>query len=411
MKILYLSYDGMLDPLGQSQVIPYIQGLVRKGHAITLISFEKKQLRHGEVAMREYLAASGIDWVPLNYRNKLPVLSTLGNVRRLVRKTRDICEYKGIQAVHCRSYIPLIAGLKMKQERKLFLVFDMRGFYADERAEGGLWKRSNPIYNAIYKYFKKVEKQGIAQADHIVSLTTAARVIMERDWMEARKVPVSVIPCCADPNVFTTSVEEPRIKAWKNKLDIPDDHFVLGYLGSIGTWYMLDEMLAFFKVLLEKRSNAVFLFISPDPPSLILSEGVKHGIPADRIRVQRLTRNEVAEAIHVFDLSIFFIRPVFSKKASSPTKMGELLNAGIPIITNAGVGDVDQVYEEAFNLKPVMTFTESAYHEALENLDHLLDQDPEHLRETALRHFSLEQGIEAFDRIYCSLQPANDLAS
>ena len=38
---LYLSYDGMTDPLGQSQVLPYIIGLQQKGIAFTLISFEK----------------------------------------------------------------------------------------------------------------------------------------------------------------------------------------------------------------------------------------------------------------------------------------------------------------------------------------------------------------------------------
>ena len=40
--VLYLSYDGMTDPLGQSQVLPYIIGLSQEGFQFTLISFEKK---------------------------------------------------------------------------------------------------------------------------------------------------------------------------------------------------------------------------------------------------------------------------------------------------------------------------------------------------------------------------------
>ena len=44
MNVLYLSYDGMTDPLGQAQVIPYLQELSSKhGHTYTLISFEKKE--------------------------------------------------------------------------------------------------------------------------------------------------------------------------------------------------------------------------------------------------------------------------------------------------------------------------------------------------------------------------------
>ena len=40
--------------------------------------------------------------------------------------------------------------------------------------------------------------------------------------------------------------------------------------------------------------------------------------------------------------------PVFSKKASSPTKMGEFLALELPIVTNGGVGDVSRImYETA----------------------------------------------------------------
>ena len=39
--ILYLSYDGMTDPLGQSQVLPYIIGLTKAGYSFHLVSFEK----------------------------------------------------------------------------------------------------------------------------------------------------------------------------------------------------------------------------------------------------------------------------------------------------------------------------------------------------------------------------------
>ena len=41
-KILYISYDGMTDQLGQSQVIPYMQGLAKLGQKITILSAEKK---------------------------------------------------------------------------------------------------------------------------------------------------------------------------------------------------------------------------------------------------------------------------------------------------------------------------------------------------------------------------------
>ena len=40
--ILYISYDGMLEPLGQSQVLAYLKRLAQK-YSICLISFEKPE--------------------------------------------------------------------------------------------------------------------------------------------------------------------------------------------------------------------------------------------------------------------------------------------------------------------------------------------------------------------------------
>ena len=41
-KVLYLSYDGITDPLGQSQILPYLKGLSQKGYFFYLVGFEKK---------------------------------------------------------------------------------------------------------------------------------------------------------------------------------------------------------------------------------------------------------------------------------------------------------------------------------------------------------------------------------
>ena len=41
-SILYISYDGMLEPLGQSQVLAYLKR-VAHGRRIHLISFEKSE--------------------------------------------------------------------------------------------------------------------------------------------------------------------------------------------------------------------------------------------------------------------------------------------------------------------------------------------------------------------------------
>ena len=47
----------------------------------------------------------------------------------------------------------------------------MRGFWADERVDGKIWKKEKFPFNKIYNYFKKKELQFFSEADHTVSLT------------------------------------------------------------------------------------------------------------------------------------------------------------------------------------------------------------------------------------------------
>ena len=70
-QILYLSYDGMTDPLGQSQVLPYIIGLTKNGYEFTLISCEKKEkYLENKTIIENICLANNIDWQPLFYTKK-----------------------------------------------------------------------------------------------------------------------------------------------------------------------------------------------------------------------------------------------------------------------------------------------------------------------------------------------------
>ena len=42
-KVLFIAYDGLTDPLGQSQIIPYLAGLSKANYQFTILSVEKKQ--------------------------------------------------------------------------------------------------------------------------------------------------------------------------------------------------------------------------------------------------------------------------------------------------------------------------------------------------------------------------------
>jgi len=406
MKVLYISYDGMTDPLGQSQVIPYLQGLSAKGHEITLISCEKQERfsAHGKM-IAALLSASSIAWHPVPYSSLPSVLSKQLNLFRMEKKARKLCEVLKPAAVHCRSYMAALIGLKLKRKYGIQFIFDMRGFWADERIDGNIWSLGNPLHKRIYAYFKKMETDFLRNADYTISLTeNAKKEILSWPALKGTKVPVEVIPCCADLALFSAaSVDPAKQKSLQARLGITENDLVISYLGSIGTWYMLDEMLDFFKCLLAKKANAKFLFITPDTADQIHESAKRKGIPQERIAVVSAQRAEVPAYLSLSAISLYFIKPLYSKKASSPTKTAEIMGLGIPLITNSGIGDSDLILGEAKAGALINEFTTAEYERIIEQIDVLLKLDKTTIAQASEKYFSLQRGVEKYAAVYAKL--------
>ena len=318
-QILYLSYDGMTDPLGQSQVLPYLCHLTKNGYQFTLVSCEKKdRYLQNKTIIEKICAENNIDWQPIFYTKKPPVLSTIWDIYKLNKKVKQLHKKKQFQLIHCRSYITALIGLAFKQKKGISFIFDMRGFWADERVDGNIWNLNNPVFKKVYAFFKQKERDFLEHADQVISLTENGKQEM-LSWNIPHLTPakISVIPCAADYELFSLADDEKRAKA-KQNLELSNTEFVLSYIGSIGTWYMLDEMLDFFKELIAVKTNAKFLFITKDCPTFILDKCEGKGISKTAILVRSSSREDVPEYVNTSNASIFFIKPVYSKKASSP---------------------------------------------------------------------------------------------
>jgi glycosyltransferase involved in cell wall biosynthesis len=402
-NILYLSYDGMTDPLGQSQVLPYLSGLSKEGFAIFLISFEKKAayLLH-KAAIQAICDDAGITWLPQSYSKRPPLLSTIYDVMRMYFVAQKLHKKHNFLLVHARSYISALIGIKLKQKYGLKFLFDMRGFWADERVEGGIWRLENPIYKVIYSYFKKKEVTFIRTADHIISLTENGKKEIEKWEIGATdKLPITVIPCCVNTDLFNPdNISEAAKQALRNRLSFSNETFVLGYVGSIGTWYMLSEMLDYFQRLKQQQKNATFLFVTGDDTAPIERLVEQKGIHLNDIQCVSCSHIEVPLHISIFNASLFFIRPSYSKKASSPTKQGEIMAMGIPLLCNAGIGDTDFLVKKYAAGAIIPEFTHQAY---LDNLSFYENFSATRSKQGAHDYFQLADGIQKYNQIYHSL--------
>jgi glycosyltransferase involved in cell wall biosynthesis len=294
----------------------------------------------------------------------------------------------------------------MKRNLGIPFLFDMRGFWADERVDGKIWNLRSRVFRTVYRYFKRKEKDFLSEADHIISLTyNGKQEIIENICPTVSPVKITVIPCCADLNLFNPEkVKETQLTVLRDKLGIRSEDKILGYVGSVGTWYMLNEMLALFKSIKQQDHSWRFLFVTGDDPQPIRDMAVSMGINKSDVLVDRCLHSEVPSFISLFDLSVFFILPTYSKKASSPTKQGELMAMGIPLICNDGVGDTALV---------VNTYKSGV---VLQNMDHFPSDLTEQLHgsfdktETirgAKEFYGLQSGTERYATVYRSLLREN----
>ena len=388
--VLYISYDGMLEPLGQSQVLAYLR-LFAPGWRIHLISFEKaadwEKVSERERAARD-IAAAGIAWHPLRYHKRPSALATAWDILCGSALGLWLVIRHRLRIVHARSYVPSAIALVLKRLTAVKYLFDMRGFWADERVDGGLWPRNGQMYRMA----KGFERRFLLAADHVVSLTQAAvREMQKFPYLEGRMPPITVIPTCADLARFRP-MPDPQ----------PKDRFVLGYVGSAGTWYLFDEVIACLSLLRSVRPDAYFLILNRGEHDYIRRRLAAADIPDSAFELTSVSYADVPRQMARMDAGVFFIKPVFSKQASAPTKLAEFLGCGIVCLGNAGVGDMADVLEPEQVGVTIKSFDEASMVDAIQQLLCLAADPMTRARcvEAAAKHFALDEGVRRYETAY-----------
>lgn len=398
-KALYLTQDGITDHIGQAQIAPYIMGLANLGHDIHVVSAEKAGRNELKAKYRELFSDAGVRWSFVRYGNRPPLISSFWTLWRMDALARKVAQAERPDLIHCRAYLPLEIAVRLKKKFGAKLLVDFRDFWADVGLEMKPFK-------FVYRALKRREPAYIGAADRIVTLTARAADVLMEWYPEAvggKRENYSVIPCCADFDLFDpTAVESTAVAERRAELSLGDGPVLL-YLGSIGHDYLLPEMLKLFKELLALRPSARFLFVSNNAREEVERQAKGVGVPVETIRHVSVDRPQVPEYVALADMSVVFIRPTLSKAGCSPTKLAELFALNVPVIANSGVGDMDAIVDYARNGSVIVSdFEPKTLRNALQQVLDLPDAKRHTIRKASTK-FSLEEGVRRYDAIYRSL--------
>lgn len=422
---LYISHNGLTEPLGRSQVAPYLQGLWRRGHHVDVLSFEPAgHPPLGRLGFpwphTAHIREPGSGWVSKIQDFNGGVKAAVESLERGYRKRSPV------DLIHCRSYLPCAMGLfarhnffargkgRRRWSRELLklartgrplpgrpgpkVIFDLRGFLPQEYVDAKHWS----VLSSKYLWSKAFEAQLLATVDAVVVLTRRARSFLEK-WYEQSGVdppPMKVIPCCVDTHRFRR--DEVTGKRIRERLGFTGP--VMVYSGSLGSWYMAEEMAMAYEVLRRRSPSLCFMVLTQSPIEWIRRPLMRRGVLDEQVEITRCPHEEVPVYLSAADMGISFIRPALSKAASSPTKIAEYLSCGLPVVTNGGVGDLDDLAADSPHVHRIPRVTEQALVEWGSTIEFQVIRSQEvrtACRELAQERFHLQDvGVARYHELY-----------
>ena len=397
---LFITYDGLLDHLGASQILPCLRAIASKEERLHILSFEKKErFAQSAQAIGSQLAGTTISWTPLLFTSSWGILGKLWDLMRMYAAAMAIAAKLRPSVVHARSHAPAQVGLLIKQLFGARLPFDFRSLWADERIDKGGWRLSNPWHRLQFQHYTRVEHRLLAQADHVVVLTEA--VVSEVLHLGiAHRDRLTVIPCCADFSHFKLATPVTRQLA-RSDFEIPHDSLVLGYLGSVGRMYMPERFLQLVELAAAQIPKLQVLVLTPDPEAFL--ELVRLKLPSrfwPQIQTRSANREQVARWLPAMDILVSFITATYARIGSSPTKLAEAWACGIPALCNSGVGDLALLVPELDAGMVINIDSDQELQNVAKALPSLVTKGGKILRDAAQAKLSLELAADRYLGIY-----------
>jgi glycosyltransferase involved in cell wall biosynthesis len=396
LRSLYVCYLSLEDPLVHTQVIAYLRGLAADGHCVHLLTFETRRLsRRRRVELRTSLSTQGISWHGLRYHKRPSLPATGYDTLAGAIYASVLCIRHRLDALHARSHVPAAMALiaqRLMWPRRRALIFDIRGLMAEEYEDAGRWRRDG----IPFRLTKLVEGKAIRRAEGIVVLTERVR---RQLFGEQPPRHVHVIPCCADLEALAAvSAEREPMRA---ELGLTGAT-VMVYVGKFGGWYMATEMAEFFVTARASMPALHFLILTQGDRAEIRRELQRHGASDHESTITSAPPERIGSYLAAADFAISFIRPAPSKASSSPTKVGEYLGAGLPVLCTSGVGDLDALITPEIG-SLVSEHIRLSYRAAANHIAQLMSgaETHERCRAVARRELSLAAvGIPRYRELY-----------
>ena len=365
--LTYLSIDSIQEGVGSSQITPLILGLAGNGKKVCLFSFEK--VKPDESIVKRFKDA-GVEWKPREFGK----VGALAGVQRLNDLRKSV---PNSEVLHGRSDIPTAAAIWSRVDAPV--LWDVRSLWSDQRKLIGTsgWNQLTA------RGARTLENVSANKASAMTTLTAAVIPILEQRHLKLPTIR-AVIPTCVQTTKFVPT-------------PMPKGEIVCLLSGTFNNYYDIERTRQIISALRKSIHLKVVWARAGESPSTILGVGEDEVISATHSQMPDLVSRS-----H-FGMAICKENDSESLAAAVPTKIGEFLASGRPVIVSRGVGDMEVL------LRTSQTGIIIGHNESLskvgEQVSNLLS-DPgiaERCRALAMEHFDMSKAIVSYSRIYSQM--------
>ena len=136
-----------------------------------------------------------------------------------------------------------------------------------------------------------------------------------------------------------------------------------------------------------------------------IKKSKKHKLNSNlRIVCIKLFRSEIFNKLPNYDLGLCFLNPTPSRYTCSPTKIGEYLAAGMPIVSNYGIAILEYL-EKKYNCVRNIKITNNNLDFKSTNFKEIIDlifnkETREKCVYVAKKEYSLYEAVSKYDKLY-----------
>jgi hypothetical protein len=398
-KIIFYFYNSLFDPLIESNILLYIEELLKTedgNFQIAIVSHEDNisNLNNQKLAYYEQLfKETNLTWIKLkrnvgaSFKNKIKDLF-FGFFTLLKLRTKGyfkLCSLDSIAGSMCYLY-------------SLLLRFDLYLYQYEPHSEFALEAHIWEENSKQYKIAKFLEKKATSFAKVISSGTEA---MIETLKKEKKKAFFFKITSVVNESKFDFNEEYRR--EIRQKLKIAEGKKVIIYPGKFGDLYYDEEIIELYSIISKNIENTFFIILSFSDNKKIRDLLRKYLISPDNYYLGQIPYEDMPKFLSASDFGINGIPPTPAQRYRSPIKTGEFLCCGIPYIVCKGISEDDIVAEKENVGVVVENFSENEVLNAIPQIKSFFEED-----KTTLRRRSRVAGIayRGFEKNYLEFKKA-----